>query len=64
MQEHCTLLLRMESGARKEQTREEKMMMGCACSANAGRKEDCNTFGGNAKPATRSQIITGCFFKQ
>eukprot|EP00972_Heterocapsa_arctica_P008046 1175502-Heterocapsa_arctica.AAC.1 len=63
MQERFTPSLQMEYGTRKEQIREDKMTMGYVCYANAGRKDDYNKFGGNAKPVTRSQIITGCNFK-
>eukprot|EP00972_Heterocapsa_arctica_P085181 12551093-Heterocapsa_arctica.AAC.1 len=39
------------------------MTMDFACFANAGRKVVCSIFGGNAKPAIRSQILTGCNFR-
>eukprot|EP00972_Heterocapsa_arctica_P089900 13261887-Heterocapsa_arctica.AAC.1 len=63
MQERCAPLLRMEFGTRKEQIREDKMMMGCVYFANVVRKEVYSTFGGNVKPVTLSQTITGCNFK-
>eukprot|EP00972_Heterocapsa_arctica_P102002 15029110-Heterocapsa_arctica.AAC.1 len=53
----------MESGTRKEQIKEEQMTMDFACFANAGRTVVCSIFGGNAKPAIRSLILTGCNFR-
>eukprot|EP00972_Heterocapsa_arctica_P016353 2413112-Heterocapsa_arctica.AAC.1 len=38
-------------------------MMGCVYFANVVRKEDYSTFGGNVKPVTQSQTMTGYNFR-
>eukprot|EP00972_Heterocapsa_arctica_P001985 285476-Heterocapsa_arctica.AAC.1 len=54
----------MEYGTPKGLLKDVKMTMGFAYFANAGEKEGCNTYGGNAMPATQSQTITGCSCKK
>eukprot|EP00972_Heterocapsa_arctica_P035507 5225662-Heterocapsa_arctica.AAC.1 len=54
----------MENGTPKGLLKDVKMVMGFAYFANAGEKDCCNTYGGNAMPATQSQTITGVITKE
>eukprot|EP00972_Heterocapsa_arctica_P017489 2583261-Heterocapsa_arctica.AAC.1 len=64
MQERYTLSSQMELGTLKGPLKEARMTMGCAFFATVERKEGCSTYGGNVKPATRSQVTTGYICKR
>eukprot|EP00972_Heterocapsa_arctica_P086633 12770844-Heterocapsa_arctica.AAC.1 len=59
MQERCTLSSQMVFGTLKGLIKEARMTMVSAYFVDVAGKEGCNTYGGNAKPATRSQTTTG-----
>eukprot|EP00972_Heterocapsa_arctica_P097650 14409283-Heterocapsa_arctica.AAC.1 len=59
MQERCALSSHMEFGTLKGPLKEARLTMDCAFFANVKRKEGYSTYGGNVKPATRSQLTTG-----
>eukprot|EP00972_Heterocapsa_arctica_P051695 7606449-Heterocapsa_arctica.AAC.1 len=64
MQELYTLSSLMECGTLKGQQNNGIMVMGYACCVNVGNRADSNTYGGNVKPATRTQLITDYSYRR
>eukprot|EP00972_Heterocapsa_arctica_P086294 12720211-Heterocapsa_arctica.AAC.1 len=54
----------MECGTLTGQPKEELIVMAYACCANVGKRVDFNTYGGNVRPATHTQIITGYSYRR